>query len=102
VDPFKNNHEQHQVFLQHLTLFITKSLCIVESVWLQRLTLQLSYKWFFFPIRSSPNVVGKTKDPYVLLTLFKCLLAMTTFDLWMFIGVLNIFALDINFIFVNW
>jgi hypothetical protein len=42
IDPFEKDHKQQQTFLQDLTLFITKSslpLQLVESVWIQHLTL---------------------------------------------------------------
>jgi hypothetical protein len=48
------------------------------------------------------NLVGKTKSLYVLLSLFDYLSNTTTFDLWMLMGVHDVFALVVNFINVDW
>jgi hypothetical protein len=47
-------------------------------------------------------LVQKTKDVYVLLELSRCMLATTSFDLWMSKGTYDIFALVINFLDENW
>jgi hypothetical protein len=47
-------------------------------------------------------LVQKTKDVYVLLELFLCMLTTTSFDLWMPKGTYDIFALVINFLNENW
>jgi hypothetical protein len=46
--------------------------------------------------------VEKTKSLYVLLTLFDYLSSTTTFDLWMLMGVHDVFTLVVNFINVDW
>jgi hypothetical protein len=46
--------------------------------------------------------VEKTKELYVLLQLVECLLAITSFDLWMSKGAHDILALVVNFMDANW
>jgi hypothetical protein len=43
-------------------------------------------------------LVQRKKDVYVLLEFSQCMLAITSFDLWMSKGTYDIFALVINFL----
>jgi len=93
-----------------LALFITKSYLhnrIVENIWLQQLGLWLCHhivfpSKMFFIGEMLLDLVKKTKELYVTSTFFECLLATTTFDLWMSMGTYDVFALVVNFINVDW
>jgi hypothetical protein len=49
-----------------------------------------------------PRLVEKTSQQYVLLALANCLFATSSFDLWMFKGAYDVFALVINFLCSDW
>ncbi len=49
-----------------------------------------------------PGLVDKTSQQYVLPSLANCFSAIARFDLWMFKGVYDIFALMINFLSSDW
>ncbi len=108
-DPFKKDNWQWNVFIQDLALFATKSYLhnqIVESIWLQQLSLWLCHHivflfWKLFIDEMLIDLVKKTMELYVTSTLSKCLLATTTFDLWMSMGAYDFFALVVNFINVD-
>ncbi len=78
----------------------------VESMWLKRLILCLCPKLNFLSKRQFSQeillgLVEKTSQQYVLPTLANCS-STTSFDLWMFKGAYDVFALIINFLSSDW
>jgi len=71
-------------------------------MWLKRLIIHLCPK-LNFPSRNQFSqdillrLVNKTNQLYVVLALVECHFATTSFDLWMFKGACDVFALVINF-----
>ncbi len=75
---------------------------LVESQWLKRFNVHFVSKgcfvfffliWFFLL-----ELVGKTKQLYILLTLTNCYFIITSFDLWMSKGAYDIFAFHYLFL----
>ncbi len=102
---YKKDEMQQKQFLEDLTLLIVNNhllLHFLESPWLKQFALQLN-SCIVFPSKkinsqeTLPNLVQKTKDVHVLPKLFRCMLTITSFDLWMSKGTNDIFALVINF-----
>jgi hypothetical protein len=105
-DTFKKEDVSHNFFLEDLGLLIVKNnllIQFVESMWLKRLILHLCPKLNFlsknqFLQEILLRLVKKTNQLYVVHALAKCHYATTSFDLWMFKGACDVFALVINFL----
>ncbi len=63
--------------------------------------LKFPFQYFLSQI-ILPNLVGKTKQTYVLLLLDECYCVIASFDLWMSKGAHDVFALVIFFLKLNW
>ncbi len=75
----------------------------VKNVWLKHLVLQLCLhvqflSQFFFSHIVLPKLVEKTKETYVLPLLNECYCVTANFDLWMFKGAHDVFAMIIFFL----
>jgi hypothetical protein len=90
-DSFRKDDIQQKEFDQDLGLLIVKNnftIQFVKSVWFKRLALHLCPK-INFPSESQssqeilPNLVVKTNQFNVLLSLSKCYTIIANFDLWM-------------------
>ncbi len=62
----------------------------------------LFFSQFFLMEEVLPTIVKKTMDHHVLFNLASATIVFTNFDLWMFRGNVDIFALIINFLNVTW
>jgi hypothetical protein len=92
--------------LKDLVLLIVKNnvpIQFVENMWLKRLILH-PYPKLNFPSKSIfhktylPRLVEKTNELCVHLALAECHFATMSFNLWMFKGAYDVFALVINFL----
>jgi hypothetical protein len=87
-------------------LFVAKTrvpISILENLWLKQLVMHQNPQVRFLNQKQMiqhviPSLVAKIMDKYVLPTLDSCVMATTSFDLWMSKFGHNIFILVINFI----
>jgi hypothetical protein len=97
-------------FLPDLGLLIVKNnltIQFLESIWLKQLTLCLCPKLNFlskkhFSQEILPRLMERTKQLHVLFALVECHSITSTFDLWVFEGAYDVFALIINFLGKDW
>ncbi len=88
---FLKDHDMQKRFLQNVMLFVIKGflpLRTMESIWFQRLILQLYPKVSFlskrvFTKKVFLTLVNKTLTKFMQLALAKCLTTTYKFDLWM-------------------
>jgi hypothetical protein len=90
-DAFKKDNMQQKEMDEDLDLLIVKNnltIQFVKSVWFKKLAIHLCPKINFpskrkFSQEILPNLVEKTNQLYVLLSLSKCYTIIVNFDLWM-------------------